>query len=58
MLEEAPDELQDLEDHGPRPVASGLLIADEDLVVFDLDDSVVGYGHPEDVGREVFDRGL
>ncbi len=55
MLEEAPDELQDVEDHGPRPVASGLLVAEEDPAVFDLDDSVVGYGYPEDVRREVFD---
>lgn len=58
MLEETADELQNVENHGPGTIASGLTVAEEDLTVFDLDNALVGNSHPEDIRREVLDRSL
>jgi len=57
VLEESPDELHGVECHGPPTVAFGLTVAEEHLVVLDLDDSGVGNGNPEDVGGEVLEGG-
>lgn len=40
---------------GARTVALLLLVAQKDLVVFDLDNPVVGDGDPENIGGEVLD---
>lgn len=58
MLEKAPDELQGVEPQGTQAVASGLPVAEENLIVLDLDDAAVRDRHPEDVGGEIFDRSL
>ena len=55
VLEKAADELEDVEGHGSPPVAVGLLVAEEDGIVFHLQDSTIGDGDPEDIGGEVLD---
>ena len=58
MLKEAAQELHGIELHGALSVALLFPVPEEDLAVSHLNDSVVGYGHPEDVGRQVFDARL
>jgi len=57
MLEESSDEFHDVEGHGSPAGASGFFVAEEDGVIFDLDDAPVGDGDLEDIGGKVFDAG-
>ena len=54
VLKETADEFHCIEGHNPQPVAMGFGVSEEDGVVFDLDDAVIGDSHLEDVRGEVF----
>ena len=55
VLEESEDELGGTEGHGSPSIGVGLLVAEEDGMVADLQDSAVGDGDAEDVWGEVLD---
>jgi len=54
MLEKAPDELYDVERDFSTAIAAFFAIGEGDGSIFDSQDSGIGDGHPEDIGREVF----
>lgn len=54
VLQEAPDELHDVECHGAQPGGPWLLIAKGDGSILHSHDAAVGDGHLEDIGSEVF----
>lgn len=58
MLEEATEELQDLQRSGAVEVGAVLPILKRDGTVFDLHDAAIGDGDLEDVRRQVFERGV
>ena len=58
MLEEAPDELHDVEGHNAEPVAVRFSVVEEHGAIFHFDDAIIGDGDPEDIGRQVFYGGL
>lgn len=58
MLEEAAEELQDLQRGGAVEVGAVLPILKRDATLFDLEDAAIGDGDLEDIGREVFQRGV
>ena len=54
MLEEAPDELDDVEGNLAGAIAAFLTIGESNGSIFDNHDSGIGDGYPEDIGSEVF----
>ena len=54
MLEEAPDELDDVEGNLAGAIAAFLTIGEGNGSIFDNHDSGIGDGYPEDIGGEVF----
>ena len=54
VLEEAPDELDDIEGDFAVAIAAFLSIGEGDGSIFDNHDSGIGDSHPEDIGCEVF----
>ena len=53
MLEESADELEGGQGHGSPSITVGLFVAEEYGMVFNLQDSAVGDGYPEDIGGKV-----
>ena len=53
MLKKAPDELHDIERHGPPSLAVRLSVPEIHPAVFDLDDAPVGDGHFKDVRGQI-----
>jgi hypothetical protein len=58
MLQEAADELHDIESQDSLSFAVGLAITNAHGAVQDTDDARVGNGDFEDVGSELFESGL
>ena len=58
MLQEAADELHDIEGQDSRAFTVRFAIANEHGAVLDTDDARVGDGDFEDVGSEIFERGI
>ena len=54
VLEEAPDELDDIEGDLAVAIATFLSIGEGDGSIFDNHDSGIRDSHPEDIGCEVF----
>ena len=53
MLEEASDELHDLEGHGPPALAVWFLVAEGHDTVLDFEDTAIRDGHFEDIGSKI-----
>ena len=58
MLEEAADELDNIEGQDSRSFTVGLSIANQHGAVLDADDARVGDGDFEDVGSQIFESSL
>jgi hypothetical protein len=58
VLQEATDELDNIESQDPWTFTVGLAITNEHGAVVDINDPGIGDGDFEDVGGEILERGL
>lgn len=56
MLKKAPDELKGIDGGVSRTVAPRFAIGKSDISPQDIDNAVVGDGHPKDVRGKIFER--
>ena len=58
MLQISADKLHDIQAHCAPPVGSGFFVFEADPAVFNVNDSIVGYGDLEDIRSQVLDAVL